>query len=391
MGATVTELERLRCNICGTIFTAPAPEDIHPEKHDERAKSMIAMLKYGYGFPFNRLDRLQDNLGIPLPNSTQWEQAEEVGAVAKPAFNAICDLAAEGDVIHNDDTGATILSIMKENQEMAARGDPPDRTGVFTTGIVSIAEGRRIALFFTGRKHAGENLSDVLAKRKRTKRPIQMCDGLERNLPEKLKTIVANCLVHGRRKFVDVYNAFPVEVQHVLEELGKVYETDAKAREQELSPEERLRLHQQHSAPVMDSLHEWCKGLVDNKEVEDNSSLGKAIAYMLKRWDRLTLFLREPGAPLDNNICERILKIAILNRKNAMFYKSENGARVGDVIMSLIATCLLAGVNAFDYLTALMCHPTQVKDKPMDWLPWNYTLAVASQAERAPTPATPPS
>src|SRR5881396_1953620 len=96
-------------------------------------------------------------------------------------------------------------------------------------------------------------------------------------------------------------------------------------------------------------------GLTENR-VEPNSGLGQAITYMRRHWEKLTLFLRQAGAPLDNNLCERALKKAILHRKNALFYKTRNGARVGDLFMSLIYTCQLNEANPFDYLTQLQRH-----------------------------------
>ncbi len=123
-----------------------------------------------------------------------------------------------------------------------------NRSGLFTSGVVSTREGRRIALFFSGRKHAGENLTDVLAKRARALAPpIQMCDALSRNLPAELETIVANCLDHGRRQFVDVAGSFPDECRHVLESLAVIYRNDALARKRKLSPEARLKFHQAHN------------------------------------------------------------------------------------------------------------------------------------------------
>lgn len=101
---------------------------------------------------------------------------------------------------------------------------------------------------------------------------------------------------------------------------------------------------------------------------------------MTKRWDRLTLFLRQPGAPLDNNIAERALKKAILHRKNALFYKTENGARVGDLFMSLVHTAELASVNPFDYLTALLSNTDRAARDPGRWLPWNYAAIPAEAA-----------
>jgi transposase len=128
---------------------------------------------------------------------------------------------------------------------------------------------------------------------------------------------------------------------------------------------------------VMEKLHAWLQAQFDEKRVEPNSGLGTAIAYVLRHWDRLTLFLRQAGAPLDSNIVERALKKAILHRKNSLFYKTENGAEVGDLFMSLIHTCELNGANPFDYLTALQRHSAELARNPPEWMPWNYREALA--------------
>src|SRR6058998_466692 len=268
-----------------------------------------------------------------------------------------------------------ILSLMKES---AFDEEYSDRTGIFTSGIISTREGRRIALFFTGRQHAGENLADVLAERAKTiPAPIQMCDALARNLPKQLELIVANCIVHARRRFVEVAPNFPEECRHVLEVLGRVYANDAMAHEQKMSAEERLHFHQAHSGPLMDELKQWFAQQFEQRRVEPNSGLGAAIAYMTNRWDRFTLFLRKAGAPLDNNICERALKKAILHRKNALFFKTTTGALVGDIYMSLIHTADLAGANAFHYLTTLQRHAAELTQTPAAWMPWNYREMLA--------------
>jgi hypothetical protein len=258
--------------------------------------------------------------------------------------------------------------------------DAPERRGVFTTGIVSLAEGRpTIALFFTGPYHSGENLRALLAKRQdELPPPIQMCDALSRNMPEDLRVILANCLAHGRRNFVDVAAAFPPEVKYVLECLKKIYQTEAQAKKQKLSSDERLRLHQENSRPVMDALHRWLKLQFDEKKVEPNSSLGGAIAYMLRHWEKLTLFLRVPGAPLDNNICEQALKMAIRHRRNSLFYKTLRGAKVGDLYMSLIHTCYFSAADPFDYMTQLQRNAGLVRAAPSDWMPWNYRQQLVS-------------
>ena len=384
--ATIYRLQKLRCNLCGTVFTAQPPEGIGSEKYDQSVGSMIALLKYGYGFPFHRSSRLQENIQIPLPASTQWDLVESLVPEIAPAHQELIRQAAQGEVVHNDDTRARILELMGERakeQVLAEAADDDsvaaDRTGMWTSGIVATSEGRRMALFFTGRQHAGENLLDVLKKRSDTRPPpIQMCDALSRNIPGELRTIIANCLAHGRRRFVDIYERFQDECRYVLKALKIIYKNDKLAREQKLARDERLRFHQSESGPAMAELHAWMTRQFDEKRVEPNSGLGDALTYMLKHWGKLTLFLKVPGAPLDNNICERALKKAIQHRKNALFYKTCNGARVGDLFMSLIHTCELNSANPFDYLNQLQRHAEQLAECPADWMPWNYRATIES-------------
>jgi transposase len=371
--ATAYELARLRCNLCGEVFTAPEPEGIGPEKYDETTAAMIALLKYGSGMPFYRLEKLEQALGIPLPASTQWEIVEDQAEIIQAAQGELIQQAAQGEVLYNDDTSMRVLRLAREPSD--------DRTGVFTSGIVSTQQGRRIALYFTGRQHAGENLRDVLERRAADlARPLQMCDALSRNVPklsDGAQILLANCLAHGRRQFVEVAANFPAACRYVLESLGDVYKYDAEARQRHLSAAERLAFHRQHSSPVMEHLHQWLEAQFALKQVEPNSGLGKAITYFLRHWKGLTAFLREAGAPLDNNVCERALKRVVLHRKNALFYRTLHGSEVGDLFMSLIHTCELAGANAFDYLTQLQRHASELVANPSAWMPWNYRERLA--------------
>src|SRR5262250_2501111 len=374
--ATIYALQTLRCNLCGEIYSADVPEGVGEDKYEESAAAMIAQLKYGSGMPFYRLQDLENNLGIPLPASTQWEIVEEAAELIKPARDELIRQAAQGEVLHNDDTSMKVLSLRRAIVEEAG-----ERTGIFTSGVVSTREGRKIALFFTGRQHAGENLADVLRRRAaELPMPIQMSDALARNAPKPIKLLVGNCLAHGRRQFVQITPNFPEQCRHVLEALGEVYHNDQLARERGLSRIERLHFHQQHSRPVMNDLHQWLDTQLKENQVEPNSGLGKAIRYTLRHWQALTLFLREPEAPLDNNLVERGLKKAILHRKNSLFYKTLNGAEVGDLYMTLIHTCELNEVNPFVYLTELQRHAEELGTKPPEWMPWSYRDTLARPA-----------
>lgn len=371
--AKVWEFEKLRCNLCGEVFTAQLPEGVGPEKYDETSGAMIALLKYGSGLPFNRIEQLQEGFGIPLPASTQWDVVEKVADRVYPAYEELIRQAAQGEVIHNDDTTMKILDLINNDE---------GRNGSFTTGILSAVDGRKMALFFTGRRHAGENMAALLQQRTSgLPPPIQMCDALSRNMPKEFETILSNCLAHARRNFVEVICNFPEECRYVIESLALIYKNDKTAKEQNMTPRQRLQYHQAESGPLMEQLYAWLNEQFDDKKVEPNSGLGKAISYMLKHREPLTLFLRVEGAPLDNNLCEQILKRAILHRKNSLFYKTTHGAYIGDLFMSLIHTCKISKINPFEYLVSLQKYSKKVFQSPQSWMPWNYRAAVAELSE----------
>ncbi len=377
--ATVYACERLRCNLCGEVYTAPAPEGVGDEKYDASATSMAALLKYGTGLPFHRIETLQAGMGIPLAAATQWDLVNTGATTIACAHEELINQAAQSRVVYNDDTTMKVLQLTRAQRAAALADDVKgERTGIFTSGIVATDEGCRIALFFTGVRHAGENLNAVLERRRADlPPPIQMADGLSRNVPSDFDTILGSCLAHARRKHAELVESFPAQVRFVLETLREVYIIDARARKERLDPLQRLLLHQKESQPLMEALEKWLQTQFTERIIEPNSSLGAAILYMQKRWTELTLFLRVPGAPLDSNIVERALKKAILHRKAALFYKTLNGARVGDVFMSLIYTAELNDVPPFEYLIALLRHPDQVRVNPSDWMPWNYQQTLA--------------
>jgi hypothetical protein len=387
------DCQQLRCGDCQRVFTAQPPPEACGRKFSESAAALVAVLRFWLGTPHYRLGRLQEALGTPIPDATQWDVLHERAREIYPVFQALLHRAAQAPLMHNDDTHMPVLQFMgKRREKLVTKGELPreDRTGLFTTGIVANLPEGPAALFFTGRRHAGENLAALLERRGKELGPVLlMCDALDRNLPKGHRVEEANCLTHGRRGVVDQAESFPAECQHVIDQIGRVYAVDDFCRDEKLPPHERLWLHRLESAPVLNQLRTWMTAQIEDKRIEPNSELGQALNYMLKRWDKLTVFLRVPGAPLDNNICERILKLAIQHRKNSLFYRSERGALVGDLYMTLIHTAVLHRQNPLHYLTALMSHAQAVAAAPSDWMPWNYrqTLAAPVLAPPAPTAA----
>jgi transposase len=382
LSAVRYELEKLRCSACGQIFTASAPA-AGTEKYTARARAVLALARYSLGLPWYRLEGFQALVGVPVPDATQWDQGEIVGDCTHPIFKCLEKLAAQGEVIFQDDTPGRVLTLIEENQiaraQARAQGKtkPDTRTGMQTTALIVQAGEQRVCLYYTGRRHAGENLAALLTKREPGRdKPLVMSDALSHNNAEEARLIRCHCLAHARRQFSELTDDFPVESAVVVEALKLVYEHDKQAHEQQLNAQGRLVYHQTYSGPIFKTLKTWLERQTTERLVEPNSSLGKAIAYMLEHWETLTRVVMEPGAPLDNNVAERALKLAIRQRKNSLFYATEHSAYIASILTSVIATCVQAGVNALEYLVAVQDHRQEVFANPGAWLPWNYEAAL---------------
>ncbi len=375
-------IQTLRCNLCERYTKAKLPDNVCSEKYDPAFKAQLCIHKYFLGVPNYRLEVYQEMMGVPLPDSTQIDKIEEVANAGHSAFKYLEKLAANGHLIHGDDTSVRIRSVIKENKGFL---DQKARKGTFTTGIISFNGEHKIHLFYSGRKHCGENMLALLEKRDPSLPDVKyMCDALGSNMPASLKAIFINCLIHGRRNFVDIEKFYPEACVVVIDVIAKIYANEAAVRKENLNDVERLEYHKKHSAKPMEDLLIRLKQQLDEHIVESNSPLGKAYRYMIKHWHRLTQFLRIAGAPLDNNTMEQALKIPIRVRKNSYFYATEHGAYIGSLLQSLICTCIAAKQNPVHYLTALQEHKSAVRLSPCAWMPWNYKetlMAISATAQ----------
>jgi hypothetical protein len=378
------EVEKLRCSACGEIFTAGLPAGVGEEKYSAQARAVLAVRRYYLGMPGYRLQGYQAMLGVPVPDATQWDQIEKVGDCAYVVFEQRERVAAQGELIFHDDTAVRILALMQENSALlaAAQGvsTPTARTGMHTTALVVKVEEHTAILYYSSRRHAGENLQELLDKREAGRaKPLAMSDALTSNeVADESRLMRCHCLAHSRRKCSDLEDVFPQECRVVLQVLSQVFDHDEQARQAQLSPQARLAYHQAQSQPLMEALQKWLDTQLDDHLVEPNSTRGKAMGYMQRHWVTLTRFLSVPGAPLDNNLAERALKLFIRQRKNSLFYKSTHSAYIASVLTSLIATCIYAGGNAVAYLVALQEHRHEVWADPAAWLPWAYDTSRAS-------------
>jgi hypothetical protein len=370
----------LRCTVCGIRYQAPVPDIIkNAPKYDVSCATSLAIARYFMGMPMLRTEQNQKIHGIPMQDATQYDLLKGLHTVVEPIVGTLMEYASNGDLIIYDDTTGRIL-------EHIIQG-----LATHTTAFISVYETYKIYLFFTGEKHAGKNTDAILSNRTSEEPVIAMMDASPSNIPKNMSAeltarfILCFCLVHGRRKFFELFDFFDKECDFVLEMIGQVYANDDHCKKKKLSAEQRLTYHQEHSQPLMESLRLWLNNVFLYELYEANSGLGSAIRYMLRHWEPLTTFLRVAGAPLDSSWAERTVKIAIRHRRNSLFYKTENGAMVGDCLMGLIYTASQNGINPFDYLNTLQRYSEEVKVRPELWLPWNYsqTLLALCQTRAA--------
>jgi hypothetical protein len=372
-------MERLRCNTCGAYFTASLPADVLADgtvnqKYGYSARSLMAIYKYFAGLPFYRQSSIQKLLGVKITASTVFDQVELVCNDIYPVYQLLFNLAADAKHYYLDDTTHRILDAKPIEKKARNSDKMRTRTGVYTSGVIAtIADNRQIVLFETNIGHAGEFIDSILHKRSQScAKPLIMSDALASNRPTGRDVTMSLCNSHARRQFVDVINHFPEEVEQVLTRYGEIWANDDYTKEEKLTPSARLAYHQQHSAPIMEEIKSWGETHLANETVEENSGLGRAIRYFIKHYVGLSYFCTLEGVKIDNNRIEAMLKIIVRDRKNAMFHKTLLGATIGDVITSVIATSSEAGINVFDYFTALQREKEQVKAHPENYLPWNY-------------------
>jgi transposase len=367
--ATRYEREDLRCSDCFSHYLAKLPDGVkEEEKFDETADVGIVLSKLMAATPYYRRARMQASCGVPLPESVQFERLESVADRVLAVYLYLYRLAADGELFHIDDTKVTILSCVEEDQHLTAE----ETRATQTSGIVvKDNAGHQIVLYLSGRRHAGENLDMLLGLRgPELEIPIKVSDALAANGKKKAPTIDAKCWAHVDRKLKELEEIFPVECLIVLKTIRSIYRIDHET--EGMSKQKRLAYHQSMSGPLLAQLEEWIEEQFGKRRVEPNSALGKALQYIRNHWKGLTRFLSHPGIPLDNNAVERALKKFVQWRKNSLFFKTEHGAAVSGILLSLIESCRLNGGNPWEYLLVLIRHKDEARRNPAAYLPWNY-------------------
>lgn len=365
--------ERLRCNTCGELFSAKLPSEVledgsSNQRYGYSARSLMAINKYLAGSPFKRQESLQKVLNTEISASTIFDQCKYLAQTGIFIQKELQLAASRLDNFYVDDTTHRLL----EKKPFISSKTGKERSGVYTSGLIAQnTKGLSIVLFKTNIGHSGEHLDEVLKYRdEELPTPLVMSDALSSNIAGSIKYHQTLCNVHGRRKFEELKNNEPKVVGKILDWYSLIYENEEETIEMGLS--ERLEYHKKHSLPIMNDISNYTESLISDKLFEPNSNMGKAVSYFHNHWNGLIGFCKYEGAPLDNNLMERTLRLIVLGRKNFYFYRTQEGANISDIITSILATCKANDVNPFIYLNTIQKNHNAVQQKPGDWLPWNY-------------------
>lgn len=388
-GAEIHHYEQVRCRICGKIIRAAGPAEVLEGigtsyiTYDWSACAMLSMMHYFAGAPFKRLESLHNSWGVPMPDANQWNVVDACSELLFPLFKAIERHGIENAAsLRIDDTGSMVISIRRQIQaeiailESLGESTKDVRTGINATGVyLETHDDAVIMLFYTGRHHAGEIIDQLLKHRRRSEPKLaKVTDGASKNFVhgQEDKLIEATCNTHAFLKFRAIKDKYPIEYATAGEVYKQVFDNDDEAKARGLSPTERMYYHRKHSKPLMEKLKAMCEEKIKSKLVEPNSLLWVPLTFIINQWHRLTKFYEEPGVPLDTNLVEQALIIPVRYLAGSFNYKNQNGAEVGDLYMSLVATARANDVDPVAYLTDCLRNHEDLALRPENYLPWVY-------------------
>jgi transposase len=332
--------QKYRCHQGCTPVTAPAPPRLIPGgRYSLEFAVYVALMKYGFHLPLARQERLYGREGLQVEAQTLWDQLDALALHLQKSYEALLAEVFCSPLIHADETYWLLLDKGPGTKWYAWTVASPD------TFFHRILPSRSAA---TARSVLGDYAGVVLvdgyaAYQTATK------SGADGPCPATL----AFCWAHVRRKFFEA-QPFAPACEEVLELIGELYAIEADlpgwyaltAEVRQAALAHRLAVHQQHSAPVVERIRQWALA----QRAAPGSAFRKALEYMLKLWDGLTVFLRTPEVPLDNNHVERQMRDMVVGRKNHYGSKSQRGTEVAALFYSLIETARLRGEDPGHYL-----------------------------------------
>lgn len=375
--AKLTVIRHIRlkygCPCCKQgVKLAPAPTQLFPKSNATPALlAHITTAKYVDGTPLHRQEAQFARIGVELPRATMARWMIQLGGEhVVPLINLMNEQCLAQPLIHMDETTVQVLKSHKApsaDHWMWVRASGPP--------------GQRLVLYDYDASRSGqipkrllEGFSGVL-----------LTDGYEayNAAVDAYSLTHAGCWAHARRKFEEArkVQAQPDSRARIaLDYIGQLYAIERHLREHadSINDAQRLQIRQTQSKPIVTELQRWLTAM--SSEVLPQSAFGKAIAYALAQWPKLTVFLDRVEVPLDNNRCENAIRPFVIGRKNWLFNDTQAGARASANLYSLIETAKANGIEPHAYLTWLytqLPHATRIEHFEA-MLPWNLKAELSA-------------
>ena len=353
------------CAKCETITQAPVPAHVIDKGIPTAGLlAQVLVAKYADHLPLNRQETIFGRAGLAIARSTLAQWVGSCGVQLQPLVDALRALVLQHSVLHADETPV----------QMLRPGNGKTHRAYLWAYAPGAFEDTKAVVYDFCESRAGEHARAFLGDWKGS----LICDdyaGYKQSIAGGVTEV--GCLAHARRKFFDLHVANKSQVaQSALQQIGTIYEIERELKN--LDPDERQRIRQLRSAPIMDALHRWM--LLTRQKITDGSATAKALDYSLKRWGALTRFVDDGRLPVDNNWIENQIRPIAIGRSNWLFAGSLRAGKRAAAVMSLIQSARMNGHDPYAYLKDILSRlPMHKASRIGEPLPhrWQPTLAAA--------------
>lgn len=330
------------------IICTPLPAEVFEKSHaDVSFLAGLLIDKFQYHMPLYRQHQRLEASGIKVSRAWLTQLVHRCGNLLEPIFDAVVESIRTERVKLIDET--PVKAGRKKKGKM--------KIGYFWP----VMGGKDIAfLFFDSREH--HHVFEALGVKPEDDSVI-VSDGYGayKAYAKATGTLNAQCWTHSRREFIKAEDVEPEKVKIALDFFRPLYEIEKKIREDKLEGEEKRLYRLDHSKPYVDKFFAWVEEERTSGALLPSNRLTKALNYVAKRKDPLSIFLTDPDVPIDTNELERALRVIPMGRKNWLFCWTEVGAKYVGIFQTLIVTCKMHGIDPYTYLVDVM---QRVADHP---------------------------
>ena len=329
--------------------------------------AQIVIDKYVDHLPIYRQVQRFEREGMKLPISTLADWISGTCHLLEPLYELHRKLVLSSDYLQADETPIKVLDKDKKARPTGSSGRVATHRGYHWVYHAPVS---RLVLFDyregRGREGPNECLRDFSG--------FLQTDGyaVYEDFDKRSNITLLHCMAHARRMFDQALDNDKQRAGYVLTEMQKLYAVEQEGRDKSLSLEELYTLRQEQAVPVLENIEAWM--METYPQVLPESTIGKAIGYSLKRWDKLSLYTTDARLQIDNNLVENAIRPVAIGRKNYLFAGSHNGARRAAMLYSFLGTCKINNVNPFDWLRDILRRiPSHSVNKLDQLLPNNWT------------------